>query len=147
MARRAPSTFPNIPQGKCKAEARWFQKPAFIAAVLAALATISVALIHQCTASTPQPPNAPHTRQETHGPNSPAITGVQGDVTITYGISEEQYGQLREKLGVTDAALKSFFKILEEQQVPPEDLDSKLREIANNYKKLRERLKVFTLVD
>ena len=44
------------------------------------------------------------------------------------------------KLAVTDSALASFFKILEEQQVPPGDLDSKLREIAGQYKELLLRL-------
>jgi hypothetical protein len=144
MARCVPSTFPNTPQGKRKAKTRWFQRPGVIAAVITALATMSGALTHQCTASTLPPPNAPSTKQETHGPNSPAVTGVQGDVTITYGISEEEYGRLREKLAVTDAALKSFFKILEEQQVPPEDLDSKLRGFANTYKNWRKGINTLT---
>jgi hypothetical protein len=35
--------------------------------------------------------------------------------------------------GVTQSALATFFEILEQKQVPPEDLDSTLREIAKNY--------------
>jgi len=51
------------------------------------------------------------------------------------------------KLGVTEAALKSFFTILERQQVPPEDLDSTLREIANRYQELEQKLARFTSDD
>jgi len=65
-----------------------------------------------------------------------------GDVIIhktscpTIGIPEEVYDQLSEKYHVTKSALKSFFKILEQKQVPSEDLDSTLREIAKRYKEL-----------
>ena len=51
------------------------------------------------------------------------------------------------KAGVTEAALSSFFKILERQQVPPEDLDNTLREIAKRYRELEERLRRFTSDD
>ena len=51
------------------------------------------------------------------------------------------------KLGVTEAALSSFFKILERRQVPPEDLDSTLREIAKRYRDLEQRLASFTSDD
>jgi tetratricopeptide (TPR) repeat protein len=54
---------------------------------------------------------------------------------------------LREELGVTDSALKSFFKILEQQQVPREDLDSALRNIAKRYKELQDQLRTFTADD
>jgi hypothetical protein len=56
-----------------------------------------------------------------------------GDINFQ-GISEEKYQRLTEELGVTRSALKSFFKILEQQQVPPEDLDHTLRQIATSYK-------------
>jgi len=52
------------------------------------------------------------------------------------GIPLEQFVALSQQLGVTESALKSFFKILEQQQVPSEDLDSTLREIAKRYKDL-----------
>lgn len=54
---------------------------------------------------------------------------------------------MAEELGVTKAALTSFFKILEQKSVPPEDLDSKLREIAQSYKELRAQLQTFTADD
>jgi tetratricopeptide (TPR) repeat protein len=147
MTKCAPSASPKQSQRERQDERHWWKMPAIIAAVIVALATIGVALIHPCTASTPQPSGASHTKQETHGSNSPAITGVQGDVTITYGISPEQYGRLAVELGVTDSALKSFFNILEQQSVAPGDLDSTLRDIAKNYKTLQERLQAFTSDD
>jgi tetratricopeptide (TPR) repeat protein len=65
---------------------------------------------------------------------------AQGDNPIgqqnNYGVPYEAYGALAGKLAVTEAALASFFKILEEQQVPLHDLDSKLREIAAQHKEL-----------
>jgi len=52
------------------------------------------------------------------------------------GIPLEQFVALSQELSVSQSALKSFFKILEQQQVPSEDLDSTLREIAKRYKDL-----------
>jgi tetratricopeptide (TPR) repeat protein len=48
---------------------------------------------------------------------------------------------------VTRSALSNFFKILEQQQVPPEDLDHTLRQIATAYKELHARLQSFTSDD
>ncbi len=56
------------------------------------------------------------------------------------GVSAERFVTLAKELGVTQAALKSFFKILEQHLVPPEDLDSKLREIAKSYNNLQDKL-------
>ena len=58
------------------------------------------------------------------------------------GVSEARFEALVEELAVTKSALKSFFKILEQEQVPREDLDSTLREIAKQYKELLQRLEV-----
>ena len=57
-----------------------------------------------------------------------------------YGVPYAAYGELAGQLAVTDSALASFFKIMEEQQVPRSDLDSKLREIAGQYKELLARV-------
>jgi hypothetical protein len=56
------------------------------------------------------------------------------------GIDPEVSGALSKQYGVTESALKSFFKILEQKDVPLEDLDSKLREIAASYKQLQAQL-------
>ena len=68
-------------------------------------------------------------------------------ITNTRGISADQFQRLAEELGVTKAALKSFFKILEQQAVPPEDLDSTLRTIAERYEALDQKLATFTSDD
>jgi tetratricopeptide (TPR) repeat protein len=60
--------------------------------------------------------------------------------TSIAGISKAQYRRLAEELGVTHAALKSFFTILERAQVPPEDLDRTFRQIAASYKELQAKL-------
>ena len=73
-----------------------------------------------------------------------------GNVTEQHyyeGISEAKYQSLSEEFGVTKAAIKSFFKILEQKQVAPEDLDSTLREIARRYKALDKKLATFTSDD
>jgi len=71
------------------------------------------------------------------GDNSVGITHTgQGDVIVHTGISSSEFRALSKELDVTEAALKSFFKILEQKQVPPKDLDSTLREIAKRYKEL-----------
>ncbi|WP_417913002.1 tetratricopeptide repeat protein, partial [Candidatus Electronema sp. TJ] len=70
-------------------------------------------------------------------------TVAGGNVTVTYNnsvIPPQRLEELAGKLAVTDSALASFFRIMEEQQVPLGDLDSKLREIATQYKELRARL-------
>ena len=79
----------------------------------------------------------------TSGNQSPAIVAEQGNVTVTYNnsvIPPQRLEELAGKLAVTESALASFFKILEQQQVPLHDLDSKLREIAAQYKELLARL-------
>jgi tetratricopeptide (TPR) repeat protein len=87
--------------------------------------------------------------QTTTGKCSPAIGHADGSVTVVCqeGVPTEQFQLLAEELGVTKAALTSFFKILEQQRVPPEDLDSKLREIATNYKRLHAQLSQFLSED
>ena len=43
--------------------------------------------------------------------------------------------------------LQSFFRILAQQRVPPEELDSTLRKIAASYKELKAQLQRFTSED
>jgi tetratricopeptide (TPR) repeat protein len=162
MARRAQSASPKQPQRERQAEDRWWKTPAVIAAVIAALAAISIAIINQRATSTPKTSDT-----------SP-IAGVQGSVTVTkdvavtasgsgtaimqtgsgslhltniHGISAEEHTRLSQELGVTNSALKSFFKVLEQQHVPREDLDSTLRDIAKRYQELQDKLRTFTSDD
>jgi tetratricopeptide (TPR) repeat protein len=66
----------------------------------------------------------------------------KGDVYT--GISPERFQALSEELGITRAALKNFFKILQLRYVPAEEYDSTLRKIAKTYKELNERLDRFS---
>src|SRR5499427_7997415 len=93
----------------------------------------------------------------TQAPCSPVIDRTQGNVTLTFsggctvGIMPAQLQEiidgvlarraippelleksdmLSRELGVTGAALTTFFRILGENRVATEDLDAKLREIA-----------------
>ncbi|MEG3617014.1 tetratricopeptide repeat protein [Magnetovibrio sp. PR-2] len=58
-----------------------------------------------------------------------------------------QDAQLAKELGVTEAALRNFFKILEEDHVGPDELDAKLREIAGRHKDLLTRVAAIPDVD
>ena len=68
-------------------------------------------------------------------------------ITQSQGIPPEQFQRLAEELGVTQAALTSFFKILEQQNVPLTDLDAKLREIATHYQTLLVRVRTLSADD
>ena len=87
-------------------------------------------------------------------PSGPAViqTG-KGTVTInniqniTQGIPPEQYEALAEQLGVTKQALAAFFTTVERQNVSLADLDKTLRQIAEHYKALLERLRTLSSAD
>jgi tetratricopeptide (TPR) repeat protein len=64
-----------------------------------------------------------------------------------HGVSEETFQHLAEELGVTRAALKNFFEILEQKEVRPEELDSTLRKIAKRYSELYANLQRFSSDD
>jgi len=55
-----------------------------------------------------------------------------------HGVPPEDFQRVSKELGVTKAALASFFNVLEKRKVAPEDLDSTLREFAKRYKQLEE---------
>ena len=92
-----------------------------------------------------QPKYHPHFE----GPAKGVVIGDHAHVTQHFhgGMSEDRVQQLTEELGVTKAALKNFFIILDEHRVPPEDLDSTLRQIAKRHTALREQLQHFTSDD
>ncbi|MDU9048238.1 MAG: tetratricopeptide repeat protein [Candidatus Electrothrix sp. Rat3] len=81
----------------------------------------------------------------TSGNQSPAIHGP--NATVNYNIvSPEALADVR-KLAVTESALASFFRILEEQQVARGDLDAKLREIAMRHVELLQRFEAVSSDD
>lgn len=57
-----------------------------------------------------------------------------------YRVSSEDFQKIKEQLNVTDSALISFFKILEEEKVSFENLDTTLQTIATHYTKLQQQL-------
>lgn len=74
--------------------------------------------------------------------------GKPGVIFVTTpDLSRKEFKQLAGQLAVKDAALKSFFKIMEQQRVAPEDLDSTLRTIAQRYKDLEAALARVTSED
>jgi hypothetical protein len=82
-----------------------------------------------------------------NAPGGVMQTGHGSVVTQILGIPPEEYARKAVELGVTQFALESFFKILEQKRVPPEDLDSKLREVAASYKRLQAQLQQFLSED
>lgn len=89
----------------------------------------------------------------TTGDKSPAVN-AQGNVTITYGVPFEKYEQVRDECerikveyGIRDAAFTSFFRILNQENIPCAEWGAKLREIAFRYKELLLRFEAVTSDD
>jgi archaellum component FlaC len=85
-------------------------------------------------------------------PNSGSTAIIQtgsGKIVIKNidGIDAEEYQMISEELGVTRTALNNLFKILKHEQVPLDNLDSTLREIAKRYKELDHKLSTVTSED
>ena len=89
-------------------------------------------------------PRPPINQHISNGSTGVVHTGTGSvNITNTKGIPPEQFQRIAEELGVTKAALNNFLKILEEKQVPLEDLDHTLREIAQRYNELNKELGAF----
>ena len=65
--------------------------------------------------------------------------------SIVQGIPHEKYQRLAEDFGVTENAVKNFFYIIKEKEVPKKDWDFTLRQIANRHKELLSRLDQFNV--
>ena len=114
-------------------------KAAYIMAAGAVIAAIITGIVLLVTSQ-------PAIQTNVSGQNNTTVTQTGAGtvhITNTRGISEDRFQKLAEELGVTKAALNSFFKILEQRAVSPEDLDNTLRTIAERYKALDEKLKTF----
>jgi len=125
------------------------QKHKWVQWVFSGIGVFIIGLIINWLYPSPPPQNPPKNGGVSIGGNVKSggdvnITG-QGNITVTkhYGVSEESYQKYVKELGVTEAALSNFFKILEQEKVPIQDLDKTLREIAGRYKELREKLEKF----
>lgn len=86
------------------------------------------------------------------GDNSVLNIG-EGDNNITNnyytaeGISEEMYERLYDKYGANKALIKNFLATLNHKNIPPENFQTKLEEIAKHYQFLMKRLARFTPQD
>ena len=67
--------------------------------------------------------------------------------TINQGISYEEYFRVSKELGVTENAVKSFFKIIEQNDISKEDWNTTLIQIATRHKELISRLDQFNYID
>jgi tetratricopeptide (TPR) repeat protein len=109
--------------------------------------------------------------QRTEAPCSPVFDRTQGNVTVnisggcTAGISPLQLREIKDavqsgrtippellernerlarQFGVSDTALENFLRILGERKIPIEDLDAKLREIAEHHLKLLKQVETLS---
>ncbi len=101
---------------------------------------------------------APSAGVQTTGPCSPIVVDTKGNVDIDINCPIQltpkqlrelidslrspegpgtelvsEFGKLSARFGVTEAALKNFFKILDREEVPSEDLDAVLRQVAKRH--------------
>jgi len=98
----------------------------------------------------PPTPSAPPTQiiEQYVEEGGTAVTQTgEGIVYIDKGIYPEQFQRLAAELGIAQAALKNFFNILEQKNVPSEEYDNTLRKIAKTYKELKEKLERFSSSD
>ncbi|WP_020396249.1 tetratricopeptide repeat protein [Thiolinea disciformis] len=70
------------------------------------------------------------------GAGATVNTGVQ----VVQHFPAELLAEMK-KLGIAEGAINSFFRIVEEAQIPPEDWDAKLRQYAQDYQYLKEQVK------
>jgi tetratricopeptide (TPR) repeat protein len=114
-------------------------KVALVATVIFATVSGLWAVYIHISGPKAQPSITPHISDKSTG----VVHTGSGSVYVTEGIPPDKFQRLAEELGITKAALKSFFKILEEKQVPREDLDHTLRRIAQRYNELKRELEAF----
>jgi tetratricopeptide (TPR) repeat protein len=96
----------------------------------------------------PAKSSAPPTQViEQHASNGGTAVIHTGEGDVYTGISPERFRALSGELGITQTALKNFFKIIQQENVPAEEYDSTLRKIAKTYKELSERLDRFSSSD
>ena len=86
-------------------------------------------------------PGSPSSQGQTanSGEKSPTQIG-NGKQNNYFGISEERFQKLSEEHGATKERLNSILKVLEEHEIPPDQLDAKLRESLEGQDKLLEGL-------
>ena len=96
-----------------------------------------------------QPKAAPGIEQKIEAGGKGYIQTGAGKMVITHiqGIPPAEYAKIAGELGVTQAALKNFFGIVKQRQVPAEQLDATLRAMASQFTALRMELAAFQSED
>ncbi|KPA18790.1 NB-ARC domain-containing protein [Candidatus Magnetomorum sp. HK-1] len=90
--------------------------------------------------------DAEKSKQEAEGKGiAQASHGSTANVINIQGIPPEEYQRLSEDFGITKNAVKNFFKIIEQKEIPKEDWDFTLRQIATRHKELLSRLDQFNV--
>ena len=89
MARQTQPTAPHTQKRKSGPEKHWWRPPAVIAAIIAAIAAISVAFI-QLSGSRSKSSEPTTIQQQTSGPGSPAVGHTGGNVTIQQQQGEQK---------------------------------------------------------
>jgi hypothetical protein len=81
------------------------------------------------------------------GSNNAKVSGGVAQVCIgCSSIPSETIAQLKAQ-GITEAALNQFFRDLGRKNIPPEQLDHELRDIAKNYLDLKAKLATLSSED
>jgi tetratricopeptide (TPR) repeat protein len=78
--------------------------------------------------------------QQTSGDKSPIITDVNGNVAVTYGVSQKKFNELVKSSGVSAKVIEFLLKTLEEKDVAIQERDGKIKELAKKYKEIKERI-------
>ena len=124
-------------------------------ALIAALGAIIIAVLNlsRSTSAPNGPPQVNVSGQAVTGPvqtgdhatvqtagDGSAVHSGSGSQTVIQGVPVAEYAQLASKLGIAEAALKSFFKSRGQHDVAPEDWSAKLYEFAKTFKELEQSL-------
>jgi tetratricopeptide (TPR) repeat protein len=87
------------------------------------------------------PSPVPNNTISINGNNSgTAVIAPHGNFTVNSGVPPELLAKYSEELGETKQLINTFFGTLLKEKVPRDQWDSKLREIAANYKELLARV-------
>ncbi len=76
-----------------------------------------------------------------------AQVGQMGDHNTQINITGTTDIELAKQLGVTETAIQNFFKLLQQQNVPHEELDHTLRTLAKRHKELEKRVSLLESED
>ncbi len=131
-------------------ESEPLQAVAAFAAVVVAIAAVVATIYFGKTSTTPG------NVQVSYKTSNIGLTAEGGKVLLDavaahwQGLNQEQQRVLREqekRLGVQEGAIQSFFTIIKEQNVPPEQWLTKLVEIAGRYNELRTQAQATSVGD